>query len=164
MVVKLTDATKAVYPGTDQLSYGLCWYIHDYQGHLVLSHGGSLPGFRALTVLVPKRKLGLVVMTNRNPSYLPEALTKSVVDRYLNLPDKDWNAYFVKLDKKHLADKDKKEAGIKAKRVADTKPSHDLKMYAGSYEHPAYGKAIVSAGKDGLSIQWSTFNLPLKHW
>ena len=36
--------------------------------------------------------------------------------------------------------------------------------YAGTYDHPAYGKAVISAGKDGLSIQWSNFNLPLQHW
>jgi CubicO group peptidase (beta-lactamase class C family) len=164
MIVKLTDAVKPSYPDTNQLSYGLGWFIQDYQGHHVLSHGGSLPGFRAQTVLVPKAKLGVVVLTNRNPTFLTEAVTKTVIDRYLGLPDKDWNAYYVKLDKKQTSDKEKKEAGIKAKRVADAKPSHELKSYAGSYEHPAYGKANISAGKDGLSIQWSNFDLKLEHW
>jgi len=91
-------------------------------------------------------------------------VTKTIVDRFLNLPDNDWNAYYVKLDKKQRADKDKKEAGIKAKRIADTKPSRELKAFAGTYEHPAYGKAIIANTKDGLSIQWSSFNLPLEHW
>jgi CubicO group peptidase (beta-lactamase class C family) len=164
MVIKLTDALKPSYPDTNQLSYGLGWFIQDYQGHHVLSHGGSLPGFRAQTVLVPKAKLGIVVLTNRNPSFLTEAVTKSVVDRYLGLPDKDWNAFYIKLEKKQSADKAKKEAGIKAKRTADTKPSHELKYYAGTYDHPAYGKAVISAGNDGLSIQWSSFDLKLEHW
>jgi CubicO group peptidase (beta-lactamase class C family) len=164
MVLKLTDTLKASYPDSIQVSYGLGWFVQDYQGELVLSHGGSLPGFRTATVLVPKYKLGMVVLTNRNPTALPEAVTKSIVDRYLGLPEKEWNACFLKLNKKQRADKDKKEAGIKAKRVADTKPSHELKKYAGTYAHPAYGKAVISAGKDGLSIQWSNFKLPLEHW
>ena len=164
MVLKLTDALKASYPDSIQVSYGLGWFVRDYRGELVLSHGGSLPGFRTQTVLVPKHKLGMVVLTNHNPSALPEAVTKSIVDRYLGLPEKDWNAHFLKLDKKQRAVKDKKEAGIKAKRVADTKPSHELKLYAGAYDHPAYGKAVISAGTDGLEIQWSNFKLPLKHW
>ncbi len=164
MVVKLTDAAKESSPDTNQISYGLGWIIQDHRGQPMISHGGSLPGFRTLTVLMPKAKLGVVVLTNRNPSFLPEAVTKTVIDRYLGLPEKDWNAHFVKLDKKQLADKDKKEAGIKAKRSADTKPSHDLKAYTGKYEHPAYGKAVISTDKDGLAIQWSTFNLKLEHW
>jgi CubicO group peptidase (beta-lactamase class C family) len=164
MVVKMTDAIRENYPDVNQLSYGLGWFIQDYRGQHVLSHGGSLPGFRTQTVLVPKAKLGIVVVTNRNPSFLTEALTKTVIDRYLALPDKDWNAHYVNLDKAQQAVKGKKEAGIKAKRSADTKPSLDLQAYAGVYNHPAYGKAVISAGKDGLSIRWSTFDVPLKHW
>jgi CubicO group peptidase (beta-lactamase class C family) len=164
MVVKLPDAMRENYPDVNQLSYGLGWFIQDYQGQHVLSHGGSKPGFRTQTVLVPKARLGIVVLTNRNPSFLPEAVTKTVIDRYLGLPEKDWNAYYLKLDKKREADKQKKESDIKAKRLADTKPSRDLKAYAGSYRHPAYGQAVISAGKAGLSIQWSNFQLSLEHW
>ena len=115
-------------------------------------------------MLVPKAKLGLVVLTNRNPSFLTEAVARTIIDSYLDLPEKDWNAYYLKLDKKQMADKAKKEAGIAAKRIADTKPTRALKAYAGVYEHPAYGKATVSAGKDGLAIQWSSFKLALEHW
>ncbi len=164
MVVKLTPTLKNTYPETNQLSYGLGWFVLDYQGHPLLMHGGSLPGFRTLTVLVPKAKLGLVVLTNRNPTFLPEALARTVIDRYLNLPEKDWNAYYVKQEKNQTAEKNKKEASVKAKRVAGTKPSHDLKTYAGTYENPAYGKAVITEGKDGLSIRWSSFDLPLNHW
>ena len=149
MVVKLTPGLKNSYPETSQLSYGLGWFVFDYQGHPILAHGGSLPGFRTQTVLVPRAKLGIVVMTNRNPSALPEALTKTIMDRYLNLPEKDWNAYFLKQDKKALAEKGKKESAVKAKRVAGTKPSHDLKTYAGTYENPAYGKAVDRRGQGG---------------
>jgi CubicO group peptidase (beta-lactamase class C family) len=164
MVVKLTDAVKASYPDSIQLSYAMGWFARDYHGQLVLSHGGSLPGFRTQTVLVPKAKLGVVVVTNRNPTYLTEAVSMAVVDRYLDRPEKDWNDYFVKLDKKQAADRSKKEAGIKAKRIADTKPSRELKNFAGVYEHPAYGKAVIHADKDALSVEWSTFKIPLQHW
>ena len=164
MVVKLTDTMRENYPDVNQLSYGLGWFIQDYQGQHVLSHGGSKPGFRTQTVLVPKARLGVVVLTNRNPSFLSEAVTKTVIDRYLGLPEKDWNAYYVKLDNKQQANKKKKESDIKAQRLADTKPSRELKAYAGAYRHPAYGQAVISAGKDGLSIQWSSFQLSLEHW
>ena len=164
MVLKMNETTRDAYPGVNQVSYGLGWFVYDHQGQHILSHGGSLPGYRAQTMLAPKAKLGVVVLTNRNPSFLTEAVAKTVIDRYLGLPDKDWNDYYVKLDKKQRAEKDKKDAGIKAKRVADTKPSRELQSFAGTYDHPAYGKAIISASKDGLSIQWSSFKLPMEHW
>jgi CubicO group peptidase (beta-lactamase class C family) len=164
MVVKLTPVLRGAYPETNMLSYGLGWFVLDYQGHPIFTHGGSLPGFRTQTVLVPKAKLGMVVLTNRNPSHLPEALTKAIVDRCLNLPEKDWNAYFLREEKKQFAEKNKKESFITANKVAGTKPSHDLKAYAGSYDHPAYGKATITEGKDGLSMRWGNFNVPLNHW
>jgi CubicO group peptidase (beta-lactamase class C family) len=164
MVVKLTQVQRDSYPEVNQLSYALGWFVQDYRGELVLSHGGSLPGFRTQTMLAPKHKLGIVVMTNRNPSALPEALTRTIVDRFLGLSDRDWNGYYAKLEAKQRAERKKKEAGIQAKRIADTKPSRELKAFAGAYEHPAYGKAEISAGKDGLLIQWSTFKVPLEHW
>lgn len=164
MVVKMTDATRDAYPDVNQLAYALGWFVYDYKGHQILSHGGSLPGYRAQTMLVPKSKLGIVALTNRNPSFLTEAVCKTVVDRFLDLPEKDWNDYFVKLDKKQRAERDKKEAGIKAKRIADTKPSRELTAFAGTYDHPAYGKATIVAGKNGLSIRWSSFDVPIEHW
>jgi CubicO group peptidase (beta-lactamase class C family) len=164
MVVKMTPANREAYPDVHQVSYGLGWFVYDYKGHAILSHGGSLPGYRAQTMLAPNAKLGVVVLTNRNPSFLTEAVARTVVDRFLALPDKDWNDYYVKLDKKQRAEKAKKEAGIKAKRMPNTQPSRDLTAFAGTYDHPAYGKATILATKDDLTIQWSSFKLPLQHW
>jgi len=38
------------------------WFVYDPRGHPLLSHGGSLPGYRAQTMLVPSAKLGVVVL------------------------------------------------------------------------------------------------------
>ncbi|MBI1832218.1 MAG: DUF3471 domain-containing protein, partial [Planctomycetes bacterium] len=142
----------------------LGWFAYDYHGHATLSHGGSLPGFRAQTVLVPKAKLGVVVLGNRNPSFMTEAVAKALVDRFLKLPAKDWNEYSLGLEKKQRAEKGKKEAALAAKRIRDTKPSRDLSAFAGTYHHPGYGKAVISAAGNRLSIQWSSFDLRLEHW
>lgn len=164
MVVKMTDATRANYPDVSQVSYALGWFAYDYRGHAMLSHGGSLPGLRAQTVIVPKSKLGVVVLGNRNPSYMTEAVAKTIMDRFLNLPNKDWNGYYLGLEKKLRAEKAKKEASIASKRVRNTKPSRELSSFAGVYQHPGYGKAVIAADDDGLLIRWSSFNVRLEHW
>ena len=43
---------------------GLGWHIADYRGHLVIEHGGAVDGFRARIMLLPKEKLGAVLLTN----------------------------------------------------------------------------------------------------
>ena len=53
---------------------------------------------------------------------------------------------------------------IKAKRIANTKPSRELTAFVAMYTHPAYGEAKVAASEAGLSIQWSSFHVPLEHW
>src|SRR5262245_27263919 len=107
MVVRREGRWKVMYPdkATRHLSYGLGWFIHDYRGQFACSHGGTLDGFRAQTVLIPDKKLGVVVFGNLTPSTFPEALSKSLVDKMLGLPAEDWNAYYTAEDKKQAADR-----------------------------------------------------------
>ena len=66
MVVRLEGRWPTTFPldVTTQLSYGLGWFISDYRAHHCVSHGGTLEGFRAQTLLFPKDKLGIVVLSN----------------------------------------------------------------------------------------------------
>ena len=63
MVVPL-DRPLARMTETTLHSYGLGWHISDYRGRRVLEHGGATDGFRARLFLVPKEKVGLVLLTN----------------------------------------------------------------------------------------------------
>jgi CubicO group peptidase (beta-lactamase class C family) len=166
MIVRHEGRWKIFFPekATRHLSYGLGWFVHDYRGQFACSHGGTLDGFRAQTVLIPDKKLGVVVLGNLTPSTFPEALTKMIVDQLIGLPKEDWNAHYVASDKvtelnRVLADKRKDAA-----REKDTKPSLDLKSYAGAYDEPAYGSAEVMHGEHGLQIKWGRIVVQLKHY
>jgi CubicO group peptidase (beta-lactamase class C family) len=170
MVVKLDERLKLMIPdhATSHLSYGLGWFIQNYKGKTMLAHGGSLPGFRTQTVLIPEAKFGVVVLTNLSGTFLPESVSRTVVDECLDLPRKDWNAHFVQGEKKLAADREQKEADKKAKRQANTKPSRELQEYAGAFDHPAYGtikvNVVNSTGGKQLWVAWSSFDLALSHW
>lgn len=50
---------------TDELSYGLGWFIEDYQGVELIWHDGDVLGSKSLIMLMPEAEVGLVVLTNR---------------------------------------------------------------------------------------------------
>ena len=145
-------------------SYGLGWFVHDYRGHLCVSHGGTLTGFRAQTMLVPAEKIGVFVACNLRPSYVTEAVSKSVLDHLLGLPPEDW----VKFHTDALAASEVRVALARATRAAarksDTKPSREAAKYAGTYTERAYGTAKVTE-KDGvLTLVWGKLTFRLDHY
>jgi hypothetical protein len=164
MVMRLDESARALYPETAQMSYGLGWSIQDYRGRTLVSHAGSLGGFRAQVALVPREKLGVVVLANLAGTWLPEALRNSLLDLFLGLPARDWNALFAEREKKTEREQKAREKEREAKRHKKTKPSRELAAYTGAYEEPAYGTAHVSLENGSLMLQWSSFTGRLRHF
>jgi CubicO group peptidase (beta-lactamase class C family) len=50
---------------TKELSYGMGWFIENYQGVKIIWHDGDVLGFKALIAFIPEADIGLVVLTNR---------------------------------------------------------------------------------------------------
>jgi CubicO group peptidase (beta-lactamase class C family) len=166
MVIRREGALAVSYPDlrTTQASYGLGWYVHDYHGQEVVSHGGSIDGFRARCVLVPRLRVGFVVLTNLGGWSLPEAVSNSLLDLLLDAPPHDWNAHFLAEGRRAGArDALKKQARV-ANRRSGTKPALELSAYAGIYTEPAYGEARVLLEDGKLKLCWSSFRLPLEHF
>jgi len=127
-------------------NYGLGWMIGSYRGHYVVEHGGNINGFSANVAFFPSDKLGIVVLTNQNVSKVPMIICNSIADKIFNLKPVDWNGE-VKAATAEKALQAKKEA--KKMPVPNTKPSHPLKEYVGSYTNLAYGTIkITFNGKD----------------
>jgi N-acyl-D-amino-acid deacylase len=166
MVVRQEGRWLTFFPekSTRFLSYGLGWFVHDYRGQVAVSHGGTLDGFRAQTFLIPDKKLGIVVFGNLTPSRFPEALSKTLTDLMLGLADEDWNAFYTKSDVKAEADRRDALKKHEKERKPDTKPNLPLASYAGIYTEPAYGRAEVIAGKDGLTLKWGRLTYKLEHY
>lgn len=149
---------------TTQSSYGLGWRIDDYRGHLLVLHSGSVDGFRSRITLVPKEKLGVVVLANLAVSEMPAALSASLVDLMLGLKTKDWNGIYKALHEKEAAAQAKRLRAWRATLQPGTKPSRDLEAYAGDYEHAGYGTAKVTREGKSLQLAWSSWRLKLEHF
>jgi hypothetical protein len=167
--VRLEGRWPITFPAevTNLAAYGLGWFVTDYRGRLCVSHGGTLEGFRAQTLLFPKEKFGLVVLSNLGGNRLPESLSKSICDLLLDIPEKerkDWNAHYTALDSKLAAAEKADKARRVAERKKDTKPSLKLADYAGKFNDPGYGDLTVTFDKEELRLKWASHDVKLEHF
>jgi CubicO group peptidase (beta-lactamase class C family) len=155
-VAKMTEAT--------QQSYGLGWMISDYRGHRVVFHGGANDGFRARIVLVPKHKLGFVLLANTDQTPFLEATANVLLDELLGLKAKDWHGFYKKLAAKGRAEAAAKKKRLLASRKANTRPTRELAAYAGPFTDKAYGDLTIEHKDKALRLKWSSFDVKLDHF
>ncbi len=164
IVIPMDAANQTMHPFTHQMSYGMAWVVQDYRGELLVSHAGLIDGFRAHLTLLPKKKLGLAILCNLEPTRLNLALSNTIVDRLLGAPAKDWNAHY-----RAIVENEETVARLRAVkaeryRKRGTSPTLPLADYAGTYEEPAYGKATVRMEKGELYLDWSSYRVKLEHY
>ena len=145
-------------------AYGMGWFITSYRGHKMVHHGGNIDGFSAMVSFLPQDNIGVVVLTNLNGTRLRDLLPYYVYDRLLSLEPVDWTARFKEDQKKQdAAEEEAKKKGY-TQRVAGTKPSHELKDYAGEFEHPGYGVFRVDLDGDKLKATFNRISSVLGHF
>jgi CubicO group peptidase (beta-lactamase class C family) len=163
-VVVNGDPALAKLAETTQQSYGLGFRILDYRGRRLLEHGGANDGFRAHLALVPKEKLGLVVLGNLEETGMVHALGNLLLDELLGLEPRDWHGFFLKQRQKTLETRAVKKKTLLASRKKGTKLSRELPAYAGTYRDRAYGEARVVVVGKRLVLLWSSFRVGLEHF
>ncbi|MEO8381251.1 MAG: serine hydrolase [Acidobacteriota bacterium] len=163
-VMRMEGSSLELQPETNLMAYGMGWNIQDYRGEQLVSHGGALNGFRTRVSLLPKRKAGFVVMINAERGYSLLAVQNALADLLLGKPSRDWNAYYLPVDRR-IDEKDEQDRLARlAQRVPDTTPSRPLADYAGPYSNEAYGTATISLVNDTLNLQWNRRTAPLTHF
>jgi CubicO group peptidase (beta-lactamase class C family) len=161
--VPLTAAERAA--GATQASYALGWHISDYRGHAIHEHAGAVKGFRARIILVPRKKLGLVVLTNLEEGGIVKVAANSLLDYLLGLEKKDWNDFFIKERSKAKKAAEERLKKLLQGKVQDAKAkAKDLDLYVGRYSEPAYGTVQIERKGDTLWLKWSSYQIPLKHF
>ncbi len=164
MVIRPEEWGRSYNPETNQMAYGLAWTLQDYRGMHIVSHGGAIDGFRATVTLVPKERLGIVVLANLGEDNMPEALRWMILDQVMGLPARDWNEMLIDRGRKQEETQETAEKLIEEKRQKFSKPSKPLDQYTGTYEEPAYGRAIVMLDEGKLRFTWSNYRGSLDHY
>ncbi|MFI5455301.1 MAG: serine hydrolase [Isosphaerales bacterium] len=144
-------------------SYALGWMVDTYRGHRGVAHGGGIDGFTALTSLFPDDGLGIVVLTNKSGSPLPDLIVMHAADRLLELEPIDWLAEGL-VERKKGEDAEKEPKKKETWRRSGTHPAHPLEEYAGDYEHPGYGPLKIELRDGRLVSVYNGIQATLEHW
>lgn len=146
------------------MGYGMGLSINYYRGNRMVGHGGSIDGMRATMAFLPARKIGVVILWNLRGSSLGDNLQNIVFDRLLGAPETDWLARTRKNEETILAQLREAESKGLAGRRPNTAPAHPLSDYAGTFQHPGYGRITVRAAAGKLSMQLNRVQRPLEHF
>jgi CubicO group peptidase (beta-lactamase class C family) len=164
-IVQRIDALdRALFPTTQQMSYGMGWVIQDHYGHRLLQHAGLIDGFRCHFTLVPKARVGIVLLCNLHQTRMNLALSNALLDRLLDLPPRDWNAVVAEALQKEEAAAERLKREKEKRADPEARPSRKLAGYGGEYEHPAYGVVRIALNDGKLVWTWNRFSAPLRHF
>ncbi|HRW29519.1 MAG: beta-lactamase family protein [Alphaproteobacteria bacterium] len=72
-------------------AYGLAWFVHDFRGHKMVMHTGSIYGMSAIIGLFPDDNIGVYIFINGDHIEYRHALMYQVLDNLLGNEDTDWS-------------------------------------------------------------------------
>jgi hypothetical protein len=71
-------------------SYGLGWFLEDFNGYKRIFHSGTLGGMMTYQSLVPELNLGVIVLTNADVDEARKTIALAITDDYTGGPKRDW--------------------------------------------------------------------------
>jgi CubicO group peptidase (beta-lactamase class C family) len=155
-------APAAENPDVHIAGYGFGWMISSYRGHYRVEHGGGIDGFITTTGFFPSDSIGIFVSSNQGG--VSSSIRNFIADRMLKLSYRNWNKYLLDADKKA---KDGAKAVVKNDSLGhqfNTKPTHELKNYTGTYKSPGYGSIEISMKDGGLVSKFNSIDIRLDHF
>lgn len=164
-VMGVDSVDHRLFPSTHFRAYGLGWRMQDYQGRKIVQHTGSVNYMRTQVGMIPEEEIGFVAFTNLSSSDLQSALMYRVFDALLGVPETDWSAEYLVLDRRSAQRSQEREEEREEARMEGTEPSLSLEAYAGTYADSLYGEMEVSAEDGGLVLRYTPdYTADLSHW
>lgn len=144
------------------VGYALGWLVEDFRGHRHIWHNGGVDGFKTIVSFIPEKRVGVVVLSNRFPSSLPEAMTYRILEQLLTLKPLPWGDRFLEIDEAVTTGTGDTRERRRA-RSKDAPPTHPVDEYAGSYHHPGYGTISFALDGDELVADLHDLHVTLQH-
>lgn len=155
---KMIVSEKSNYPERSFRTYGMGWFIEYYRGRYHIFHGGNVDGFSAQMGIFPEDSFGVVILSNSNNSSIPFIVEMYISELMLGLEPTPWSDRLKEIE--NISSKNLQKDDVEKK---GTKPSHQLKDYAGVYEDKGYGKIRIDYKKNKLVLNFNEFTFNLKH-
>jgi CubicO group peptidase (beta-lactamase class C family) len=149
-----TPAMRAARQVEDSVvGYGMGLQVMDYKGHPMLWHTGNGDGQIAFMALLPRDRLGVVVLVNTwSAPMVHMALINRIFDSYLGYPPRDWAGEALARVPAMVRAQDSATRVMEAMR-STAPPPLPLAAYAGRYDNPLFGPLFVRVERPGLTLQ-----------
>ena len=148
------------------LSYGLGWFQHDYRGHKLDFHTGSIGGLIAIAGIMHDKKTAVYVLANRDHAELRHAILYQALDLWaFGDSTRDWHREIFDLYEGMRKQGEAREQEQLEKRVQKTQTSLPREAYSGTYSHPMLGEVKVSSEQEGMQLRFNDFvSFKAQHW
>jgi CubicO group peptidase (beta-lactamase class C family) len=143
-------------------AYGMGWFVDTYNGSVRLSHGGYLHDVQSEVTLLPRQRVGVVSFINFGPPSIAGVINEHACDLVLGRKPVRRVEEKLALYEQTVAETLARSASVN--RVADTRPSHALRDYAGRYVHPGYGSMEIEVDRQELVLRRHSLVMELQHW
>jgi CubicO group peptidase (beta-lactamase class C family) len=155
--------------GPDQIrdpSYAMGWFVHEYRGHQILWHSGSIDGFRCQLGFLSDSGFGIVALSNADESLFPLAVFQTAIDYHLGLgASRHWSERFLARSREQRVQREASARAIADARIPNTHPSLPLKAYIGNFaDNGAFGDCRLTAEHDRLVMACGRMIYDLEHW
>jgi CubicO group peptidase (beta-lactamase class C family) len=147
------------------ISYSMGWAEKDLGGQMVVEHNGRLNGFSTSVTLLPKLKIGIVMLAN-NESSMPYVIPTALINAILGRPEVpyfEFIKWFNPLTWDAKTSQLRQEREFFEKAVKGTRPAQKLEGYVGKYTDGVYGSVAISQDKAGLRMKWGWKDIALSH-
>ena len=130
-------------------SYCLGFQREEFENEILLFHGGAIDGFLANQNFMPGRNCAAVLLSDLSGTLVREAFQYGFAGRILG-DDRDWIKLFGQMQQP-VSDSD----------IILQIPFKDADELMGSYEHPLFGKVIISKEDDHYSAAIGMLKMPV---
>lgn len=154
--------------GINFYTYGLGWFIYDYNGKKIAEHDGGMPGYISKVTLIPEQKISVIILNNGNDFYVNNALIGDLMDILVKGKEFDWIGEYSAIRTRSESYEETSNRKRIESRVAGTKPSLDPAGYTGIFRDKSYGDAEIKIDGGKLMLTFlpskTVFTGELEHW
>ncbi len=135
-------------------AYGMAFHLQDMAGKLEVSHTGGLEGIVTKITWYPQLELGIIVLTNQQQGAAFNAITNTIKDFYLDVPETDWVQIYADNVAKGRDNADKITNEVWSTVLENTKSNlPEVELMVGSYLDNWLGQVNISGSKDNLRFE-----------
>ena len=154
--------------GINFYTYGMGWFIYDYNGKKIAEHDGGMPGYISKVTLIPEQKMSIIILNNGNDFYVNSALIGDLMDILVKGKEFDWIGEYSAIKTRSDSYEESSNRKRIESRISDTRPSLNPSGYTGTFRDKSYGDAEIKLEGEKLLLTFlpskKVFTGELEHW